>query len=76
MDKTLIKIVCFLFLALVFILLSLLKIRKKSKFRACDGEMLDNQVVFEIYKKLLEKTKPLFIFDEEKPLNKLILGFD
>ncbi len=76
MDKTLLTILFFLLLSIVFIVVFLVTGIKKSNFVASDGTIFQNQSDLDVYQKLLEKTKILFTYDQENLKNQLILGFD
>ena len=76
MDKILITISLILFIAIVFLILFLYKSTKRYKFISTDGELFDSQSDLDAYQKLLEKTLPLFSYDESKDNNKLVLGFN
>ncbi len=75
MDITLIGIGLFLLVALVFLSVFLLKSTKKKSFMAEDGSVFESQSDLDVYQSLYDKTKLLFLDDEEKSSSKLILGF-
>jgi len=76
MDITLIAIVIFIFIAIVFVTLFLFKSINKKSFTAEDGSVFDTQSDLDLYQNLYDKTKPLFSPDNEKGSTKQILGFD
>ena len=76
MDITLIAIAIFILVAIVFLGLYLFKSINKKSFIAEDGSVFDNESDLDVYKKLYEKTKPLFIGDSEKGTGQSILGFE
>tara|TARA_B100000965_G_scaffold307477_1_gene266424 strand:+ start:892 stop:1224 length:333 start_codon:yes stop_codon:yes gene_type:complete len=75
MDITLIAIVSFLFLAIIFLLLFLFKSINKKSFISSDGSIFKNQSDLDAYQNLYEKTKPLFSFVDNKDSTQPILGF-
>ena len=75
MDMTLIAIAIFIFIAVVFIVLFLFKSINNKSFRAEDGSVFTNQSDLDVYQNLYEKTKPIFVIDDEKNPNEIILGF-
>ena len=76
MDVTLIAIVFFILLAIVFLLLFLFKSINKKKFIADDGSIFDNQSDLDVYQSLYEKTKPFFSIVNDNGSNQPIEGFD
>ena len=76
MDITLIAIAIFILVAIVFLGLYLFKSINKKSFTAEDGSVFDNESDLDVYKKLYEKTKPLFSSDVEKGSAQSILGFE
>ncbi len=76
MDITLIALAIFIFVAIVFLTIFLFKSINKKSFTAQDGSVFDNQSDLDVYNNLYEKTKPIFINDDEKGSSKQILGFD
>ena len=75
MDITFIAIVFFILLALIFLLIFLFKNINKKSFIADDGTIFDNQSDLDLYENLYEKTKPLFLGDDETGSSQPILGF-
>ncbi len=75
MDITFIAIAIFILVAIAFLSLFLFKSINKKKFIAFDGSVFDTQNDLDLYQDLYEKTKPLFIFDEDKGSSQPILGF-
>tara|TARA_B100000214_G_scaffold322332_1_gene258239 strand:+ start:548 stop:880 length:333 start_codon:yes stop_codon:yes gene_type:complete len=76
MDITLIAIAIFILIAIVFLSLFLFKSFNKKSFTAEDGSVFDNQSDLDLYKKLYDKTIPLFSNDIENASSQQILGFD
>ena len=76
MDMTLIAIGFFLLLAVVFLSLFLFKSINKKSFTAEDGSSFANQSELDLYQTLYEKTKLLFLVDNQDGSNNQILGFD
>ena len=76
MDITLIAILFFVFLAIVFLSLFLFKSINKKSFKANDGSIFENQTDLDVYNSLYEKTKPIFSSPDERPTNQLVLGFE
>ncbi len=76
MDITLIAIVIFILVAIVFLGLFLFKSINKKSFTAEDGSVFDSESDLEVYQKLFDKTKPLFSSDTEKSSAQSILGFE
>ena len=76
MDITLIAIAIFILVAIVFLSLFLFKSINKKSFTAKDGSVFDTQSDLERYQNLFDKTKPLFIPDNQKGSSQQILGFD
>ena len=76
MDITLIAIAIFILIAIVFLALFLFKSINKKSYRAEDGSVFDSQSDFDSYKILYNKTKPLFMRDNQKDSSQLILGFE
>ena len=74
MDITLVAIIIFIFIAIVFILLFVLENINKKSFTAQDGSVFENKFDLELYQNLYEKTKPLFTNDENLTTESL-LGF-
>ena len=72
---TLIVISIFILLALVFLTIFLFKSINKNSFKAEDGSVFDTKSDLDLYQKLYEKTKPLFISDDKKDSAIAILGF-
>ncbi len=75
MDITLIAIVIFILVAIVFVVLYLFKSIKKKSFTAEDGSVFDSQSDLDLYQNLYEQTKPLFSIEEDKGSSQLVLGF-
>ena len=75
MDITLIAIGIFIFIAILFLVLSLFKSFNKKSFIAKDGSTFDTQSELDTYQNLYEKTIPLFMPDDEKGASQSILGF-
>ena len=76
MDITLIAIVIFILVAIVFLGLYLFKSINKKSFTAEDGSVFDSESDLDVYQNLYEKTKPLFNSDTEKGSAQSILGFE
>ena len=76
MDITLVAIVFFVLTAIVFVLIFSFKNIKTKSFTADDGSVFGNQTDLDLYEKLYEKTKPLFLVDDQPNSKKLILGFE
>ena len=76
MDITLIAIGLFVLLAIVFLLIFLFKSINKKSFIADDGSIFSNQSDLDLYQTLYEKTKSLFLVDNQDISNTPILGFD
>tara|TARA_B100000965_G_scaffold390531_1_gene397655 strand:- start:385 stop:717 length:333 start_codon:yes stop_codon:yes gene_type:complete len=76
MDITLIAIAIFILIAIVFLSLFLFKSINKKSFKAEDGSVFDTESDLQLYKKLYDKTKPIFTSDDEKDSTKQILGFE
>ena len=76
MDITLIAIAFFILVAILFLSLFLFKSINKKSFIALDGSVFDIQSDLDIYNTLYDKTKPLFIGDDEKGSSQQILGFE
>ena len=76
MDITLIAIAIFILVAIVFLGLYLFKSINKKSFTAEDGSVFDSESDLDVYQKLYDKTKPLFICDDEKSSEQSILGFE
>ena len=76
MDITLIAIAILILVAIVFLSLFLYKSINKKSFTAEDGSTLDNQSDLDVYQQLYEKTKPIFIFEQDKGSSQLVLGFE
>jgi len=76
MDITLIAIAIFIFFAIVFLSLFLFKSINKKSYTAEDGSVFDTQSDLDLYQKLYDSTKPLFIPDNEKGTSQQILGFE
>ena len=76
MDKTLIIISSFVLLAILFLLIFLFKSIKKSSYKASDGSLFDSQSDLDTYQKLIDRTKPLFSYDNKKSDMPPILGFE
>ena len=76
MDITLIAIIFFVVLAIVFLLLFLFKNIKKQSFIADDGSAFKNQLDLDLYQSLYNKTKPLFSTEFDKATSQEILGFE
>jgi len=76
LDIILISVAFFILLAIVFLLIFLFKNINKKSFIADDGSVFKNQSDLDLYQTLYEKTKPLFLLDEEKGSSQSILGFD
>ncbi len=75
MDITLIAIAVFIVVAILFLVLFLFKSINKKAFTAEDGSVFANQSDLDTYQNLYEKTKLLFVIDEEKNPGETILGF-
>ncbi len=76
MDITFLAIALFVLLAIVFLIIFLFKNINKKSFTAKDGSVFSTQTDLELYEKLYEKTKPLFLVDEQTSSGQPILGFD
>ena len=76
MDITLFVIAIFLLLAIVFLILFLLKSNKNINFIAEDGTAFETQSDLDLYNKLYEETKFLFLLDDQLSSNQKIMGFD
>ena len=76
MDITLIAIAIFIFVAIVFLILFLFKSITKKSYTSEDGSFFDSQSDLDSYKNLYNKTKPLFIPDNDKGSSQQILGFE
>ena len=76
MDITLVAIAIFIFVAIVFLVLSLFKSINKKSFTAKDGSIFDSQDDLDVYQNLYDKTIPLFNTDVENGSSQLILGFE
>tara|TARA_B100000579_G_C22586228_1_gene735881 strand:+ start:356 stop:688 length:333 start_codon:yes stop_codon:yes gene_type:complete len=76
MDITFIAIALFVLLAIVFLLIFLFKNVNKKSFVAEDGNVFSSQPDLELYERLYEKTKPLFLVDDQKSSSQPILGFE
>ena len=76
MDITLIAILIIILIAIVFLLIFVFKSINKKSFSAEDGSLFNNQSDLDSCQKLYEKTKPLFINDEENLPAQALLGFD
>ena len=75
MDITLIAIAIFIFVAIVFLILTLFKSINKKSFTAEDGSTFGSQSELDVYQKLYDKTIPLFSLDDEKFSTESLLGF-
>ena len=75
MDITLLAIGIFIFIAILFLALSLFKSINKKSFIAKDGSTFDSQSELEAYQNLYDKVNPLFVPDDEKSTSQSILGF-
>ena len=76
MDITLVVIVIFLLLAVAFLLLFLFKSIGKKTFTAEDGSVFDSQSDLDSYNILYDKTKSLFLSEDQASTSYPILGFD
>ena len=76
MDIKLIAIGLIVLLAIVFLIIFLFKSTNKKSFTADDGSIFSNQSDLDLYQKLYEKTKSLFLVDNQDISNTPILGFD
>ncbi len=76
MDITFFAIAFFLLVAIVFLLLFLLKSINKKSFIAEDGSIFKNQSDLDLYQSLYEKTRSLFVVEDDKASNLPILGFE
>ena len=76
MEITLIAIVIFIVVAIVFLGLYLFKSINKKSFSAEDGSVFDSESDLDLYQNLYEKTKPFFNNDTEKGSAQSILGFE
>tara|TARA_Y100001968_G_C19075422_1_gene580443 strand:+ start:273 stop:605 length:333 start_codon:yes stop_codon:yes gene_type:complete len=76
MDITLIAIVVFILIAIVFLILFLFKSINKKTFKAEDGSVFDSQSDLDTYQSLFEKTRPLFSEEEDKNTFQQIFGFE
>ena len=76
MDITLIAIAIFILIAIVFLALFLFKSINKKSYTAEDGSVFDKQSDLDSYNNLYNKTKPLFMLDNQKDSSQLILGFE
>tara|TARA_B100001250_G_scaffold185071_1_gene159176 strand:- start:291 stop:623 length:333 start_codon:yes stop_codon:yes gene_type:complete len=75
MDITLIAIAILVLFAIVFLILFLFKSINKKSFTAEDGSAFDSQSDLDLYQNLYNKTKPLFVLDDEQGSLQQILGF-
>ena len=75
MDITLIAIAIFILIAIVFLALFLFNSINKKSYTAEDGSVFDSQSDLDSYNNLYNKTKPLFMLDNQKDSSQLILGF-
>ena len=76
MDSTFIAIAFFIFLSILILILFLFKSINVKSFKADDGSYFNNQSDLESYQSLYEKTKPLFLHEDDKASNQEILGFE
>ena len=76
MDITLIAIISFILISIVFLLIFLYKNINKKSFTADDGSVFDDESDLALYQKLYEKTKPVFSSVADKASSQLILGFE
>ncbi len=76
MDITLIAITSFLLGAILLLLIFLFKSINKKTFKADDGSTFDNKYDLELYIRLYEKTKPLFLIDKDLSSTTPLLGFE
>ena len=76
MDNTLIAIIVFILIAILFLSIFLFKSITKKSFIAQDGSVFDSQSDLDLYQNLYDKTKPLFIPYDEKGSDQQILGFE
>ena len=76
MDIKLIAICSFLILAIVFLLLFLFKSINKKSFIADDGSVFSNKSDLDLYQALYDKTKSLFLLNDQQNSSDTILGFE
>ena len=76
MDITLIAIIAFIILSILFLLIFLFNSINKKSFTAEDGSIFSNQDDLDSYHALYEKTKSLFLSDNQDSSNIPILGFE
>ena len=76
MDITLLILAIFILIAIAFLALFLFKSINKKSFTAKDGSVFDTQSDLDLYQKLYENTKLLFIPDSYKSSSQQILGFE
>ncbi len=75
MDITLIAIAIFILVAIVFLVLFWFKSINSKSFTAKDGSIFATKSDLDLYENLYEKTKALFLNDEDNISNESILGF-
>ena len=75
MDITLIAIVIFILISIIFLALFLFKSFNKKSFTAEDGTIFETKYDLELYQNLFDKTIPLFNMDEAEVSSQAILGF-
>ena len=76
MDITLIAIAIFILAGIVLLTTFLFKNIKTNSFIAEDGSIFDTQSDLDLYQKLYDKTKLLFIADDGKNTAQQLLGFE
>ncbi len=76
MDITFLAIALFIFIAIVFLSVFLFKNINKKSFTAEDGSIFSNKTDLELYERLYDKTKPIFLVDQLQTSSQPILGFD
>ena len=76
MDIRLIVIASFIFLALVFLIIFLIKSINDKSFIADDGSVFENKSELDLYQSIYEKTKPIFSIAEDKDYSQSIQGFE
>ena len=75
MDTTLILIVLFVFILMVFLILFINNLNKDN-FIASDGSRFTSQADLDLYQDLILKTKALFSEEEDNSTSQSILGYD
>ncbi len=76
MDITFLAIALFIIVAIVILIIFLFKNINKNSFTAEDGSVFASKGDLELYERLYDKTKPLFLVDAQKGSSQPILGFE